>query len=91
MLRVPSGVARLATKPCDRSAVYSRPRKRFLPLNLCAFVSLCEIQDGRNSCSHWFLDHEVIHNELTAGGRVFAHIELQERLDYVAVVDRDVG
>ena len=36
---------------------------------------------------HRFLDHQVIHNELAAGGSVFAHIELQERLDHVAVVD----
>jgi hypothetical protein len=46
---------------------------------------------SRNSRADRFFHHEVIHNELTAGGRVFAHIELQERLDYVAVVDRDVG
>jgi hypothetical protein len=36
---------------------------------------------------HRFLDHQMIHNELAAGGSVFAHIELQERLDHVAVVD----
>ena len=86
-------------RSCTRRDETLRPLRQFIPLRanhfyLLPFVPLClcvRFKDGWNSCSHRFLDHEVIHNELTAGGRVFAHVELQERLDYVAVVDRDVG
>jgi hypothetical protein len=87
MLRVQSGAARVATKPCDCSgSLFPSGNHSYL----LTFVPSClcvRFKDGRNLCSDGFLDHEVIHNELTAGGRVFAHIELQERLDYVAVVD----
>jgi hypothetical protein len=87
MLRVQSGAARVATKPCDCSgSLFPSGNHSYL----LTFVPSClcvRFKGGRNSCPHGFFDHEVIHNELATGGSVFAHIELQERLDHVAVVD----
>ena len=90
MLGVPSGVACVATKTL-------RPLRQFIPGRanrswFLTFVPLCLcVRLERASRSYRFFHHEVIHNELTAGGSVFAHVELQEWLDYVAVVDRHVG